>query len=185
VRRWKAALPYVAGGFAALVLMGVFGLLFMSSGLYNVAASSPHTRPMEWLLHGTMIQSVRRHAKSVVAPARFTNAQVLAGFCQYEAHCVACHGAAGVAREHWVSGIEPAPPYLLDATARWNRAELFWIAKNGIKMTGMPAWTDTMADRDVWNVVAFLEASREMPSQTYLQWRSQRRCGVVNPGAGP
>ena len=186
MRRWKIALPYLAGALAAVALAGVLGLAFMESGIYNVAASSPHSKPMEWLLHGTMIESVHRHAKSVATPERLSTAQVAAGFCQYEAHCVACHGAAGVARGHWVSGIEPAPPYLLDATSRWNRAELFWIAKNGIKMTGMPAWTDTMADRDVWNVVAFLEAAREMPPQTYVQWRAQRRCGALNaPGSGP
>jgi cytochrome c len=185
VRRWKIALPYLGGAAAAVALAGVLGLAFMKSGLYNVAASSPHSRPMEWVLHGTMIESVRRHAKSVSPPARFSPAQVAAGFCQYEAHCVACHGAAGVAREHWVSGIEPAPPYLLDATSRWNRAELFWIAKNGIKMTGMPAWTDTMSDRDLWNVVAFMEAARQMPPQTYAQWHSAGRCRPLTPGEGP
>jgi mono/diheme cytochrome c family protein len=185
VRRWKNALPYLAGGLVALTLAGALGALFMKSGIYNVAASSPHTKPMEWLLHGTMIESVRRHAKSIVPPKQFSASQVRAGFCQYEAHCVACHGAAGVAREHWVSGIEPAPPYLLDATRRWNRAELFWIAKNGIKMTGMPAWTDTMSDHDIWNVVAFMEAARQMPPQTYVEWRSERRCGPLTSGEGP
>ena len=185
MRRWKIALPYLAGALAAAVVAGLLGLIFMWSGLYNVAASSPHSEPMEWGLHRTMIQSVHRHAKSVVAPERFSAAQVAAGFCQYEAHCVACHGAAGVAREQWVSGMEPAPPYLLDATSRWNRAELFWIAKNGIKMTGMPAWQDAMSDRDVWSVVAFIEAARQMQPQTYVEWRAQRRCPIKEPGVGP
>ncbi len=33
----------------------------------------------------------------------------------------------------------PTPPFLIDASARWNHAELFRIVHNGVKMTAMPA----------------------------------------------
>ncbi|MBW0006537.1 MAG: cytochrome c, partial [Sphingomonas sp.] len=71
---------------------------------------------------------------------------------------------------------EPQPPYLIDAGSRWKPRELFWIAKNGIKMTGMPSWRDSLSDRQIWEVVAWLEASRELPPATYLRWRSERIC---------
>jgi len=35
-------------------------------------------------------------------------------------------------------------------------AELFWVTKNGIKMTGMPAWGATHDDDAIWPVVAFM-----------------------------
>jgi mono/diheme cytochrome c family protein len=54
---------------------------------------------------------------------------------------------------------------------------LFWIVKNGIKMTGMPSWRDNLSDAQIWNVVAWLEASTKLPPQTYVQWRASRRCG--------
>jgi mono/diheme cytochrome c family protein len=165
---------------AGLLLAGGGALLFIKSGIYNVGASSPHTRLTEWATHETMIRSVRRHAAGIVAPRRFTARQAVAGFCTYETHCVACHGAAGIAREHWVSGMEPAPPYLLDATQRFTPAELFWIARNGIKMTGMPAWRDSLSDRQIWDLVGFLEAMRTLPPQAYAQWRSRRMCGGVS-----
>ena len=171
------------GAGIALVLivpLGVFA--FVKSGIYNVAASDPHTKFTEWITHETMIHSARRHAASIEAPRRFTAEQVAAGFCAYETHCVACHGAAAVAREQWVAGMEPSPPYLLDATSKWTRSELFWIVKNGIKMTGMPSWRDSMSDAQVWEVVAWLEASRRLPPRTYRQWRAQGRCGAVVPG---
>ena len=34
-----------------------------------------------------------------------------------------------------------------------------------------------MSDREVWNVVAWLEASHRLPPQTYVRWRNGRRCG--------
>lgn len=172
----------IGAGIALVVIvpLGVFG--FVKSGIYNVAASHPHTKLTEWLTHETMIHSARRHAGSIEAPRAFTGKQLIAGFCAYETHCVACHGAAAVAREQWVSGMEPSPPYLLDATSKWTPSELFWIVKNGIKMTGMPSWGDSMSDAQVWNVVAWLEASRQLPPQTYVRWRAERRCGTVVPG---
>jgi mono/diheme cytochrome c family protein len=164
----------IAIGVAVVAPLGVFG--FVKSGIYNVGASHPHTKFTTWLTHETMIHSVTRRAKGIAAPASFSAAEVVAGFCAYESHCVACHGAAGVARQEWVGGLEPQPPYLLDVTQKFTPSELFWIARNGIKMTGMPSWRESMSAEETWDVVAWLEASRELPPQTYLRWRSERRC---------
>ena len=161
---------------AVLVPLGVSG--FVKSGVYNVGSSQRHTKFTEWLTHDTMINSVRTHARGISPPAWTSASQLLAGYCAYETHCVACHGADAVARQLWVSGMEPQPPYLIDVTERFTPGQLFWIAKNGIKMTGMPGWGDSMSDRQIWNVVAWLEASHDLPRQTYVQWRSERRCGA-------
>lgn len=159
---------------ALVVPAGVYA--FVKSGLFNVAASNPHTKFTEWITHETMIHSVRHHAGSSTVP-RLDTAQILAGFCTYETHCVACHGAPAIAREQWVGGMEPSPPYLLDTTSRWKPTQLFWIVKNGIKMTGMPSWRDSLDDGQVWEVVGLLEAMRKMPPQTYARWRSRKMCG--------
>jgi mono/diheme cytochrome c family protein len=123
-----------------------------------------------------MIHSVKRHAKRIAAPPTVSAAQVREGFCVYEAHCVACHGAASVARQRWADGMEPQPPYILDATEKFTPTELFWIVRNGIKMTGMPSWRDTLTDAQLWEVVAWLEASRRLPPQTYVEWRAGGIC---------
>jgi mono/diheme cytochrome c family protein len=176
----------VAIGVVLVVPLGV--ALFVNSGVFNVGASARHSKFTEWITHETMIHSVRRHAAGISPPASTSSAQLVAGYCGYETHCVACHGAAAVGREQWVSGMEPQPPYLLDVTQRFSPPQLFWIAKNGIKMTGMPSWGDSMSDRQIWNVVAWLEASQKLPPQTYVEWRAQRRCGASGqpmPAPGP
>jgi mono/diheme cytochrome c family protein len=178
------------GAIVALVLVVPIAIYsYVKSGVYNVAAAKPHTKFTEWLTHETMIHSVRSHAKGIVAPATVTADQVMRGFCSYETHCVACHGAAAVARQHWISGMEPQPPYLLDATHIWKPRELFWIVKNGIKMTGMPSWRDSLTDDQIWDVVAWLKASGELPPQTYLRWRADGRCesitGLPSPALLP
>lgn len=160
--------------FAILSPLGAF--LFIKSGLYDVAASKPHTTLTEWITHETMIHSAKRRAAAIVEPQNVAASQVVGGFCSYEAHCVACHGAPAVAREQWVSGMEPQPPYLVDAAAKWTPAQLFWIVKNGIKMTGMPAWRDSLSDSDIWEVVGYLEAMRARSPRTHQRWRNEGRC---------
>lgn len=177
MRREKLQHILIGAAIALVVIVPLGSFAFVKSGIYNVGASKPHTTLTEWITHDTMIHSVRRHAKGVAPPMRFAADQVTAGFCSYETHCVACHGAAGVARQRWAGGMEPAPPYLLDINRRFTRPELFWIVKNGIKMTGMPSWKNEMSDGQIWNVVAWLQASAKLPPQTYVDWRRGRRCG--------
>jgi len=166
----------VLGGVAA-VCAGVGGaLIYSASGIFNVAASHPHSNIAEQITHQTMIHSVRARAADIIVPASITAAQVVSGFCSYRAHCEMCHGAASVARQPWVNGMTPDPPYLLDAPRHWTPSQLFWIVKNGIKMTGMPAWDDQMSDAQIWNVVAFLEATNRVSPQVYMQWRSRGVC---------
>jgi hypothetical protein len=176
----------IGAAFGIAVIVPLASFAFIKSGLFNVAASHPHTKLTEWITHETMIHSARRHGSDIKPPERFTVAEVVGGFCSYETHCVDCHGAAGVARAQWAAGMEPAPPYLLDATSQWTAPQLFWIAKNGIKMTGMPSWRDTMSDRQIWDIIVFLEESRQLPPQTYAKWRSWGLCrGFSGPWPAP
>lgn len=164
-------------GLVGLAVIPAAVTLFVRSGIYDVAASKRHTKFTEWITHETMVHSVRKQARGIVSPASTSAAQLIAGFCSYETHCVACHGAAAVARQSWVSGLEPQPPYLLDVTQRFTPPQQFWIVRNGIKMTAMPAWQGTMSELETWDVVAFLETMPKMNSADYLKLRARMRCG--------
>jgi mono/diheme cytochrome c family protein len=48
-----------------------------------------------------------------------------------------------------------------------GNVELFWIAKHGIRMTGMPAFGPTHDDRQLWTVVAFVRRLRDMTPEQY------------------
>jgi len=72
---------------AAAGLLGLVGAVaFVESGLYDVAASHPHTTLTYWITHTTMERSVRRAAGGIAAPAAFSPAQRLEGFRLYDQH---------------------------------------------------------------------------------------------------
>jgi cytochrome c1 len=58
---------------------------------------------------------------------------------------------------------------------------MFWVVKEGIKMTGMPAWKYRMTDNQIWAVVAFLPAMARLTPRQFAQMQ------VVPPppAAGP
>ena len=174
--RRRAIHLLIAGALILVVATPLLVWAYVAAGVFNVAASRPHSKLVEWITHETMIRSVKRRAHDSALRSPLTAPQVVHGFCQYETHCVSCHGAAAVARQAWVNGMNPAPPYLLDMTQQWKPGELEWIVRNGIKMTGMPAWRETMSDAQIEDVTAFLEAMPKMPPQTYLRWRNAAIC---------
>lgn len=160
-----------------LVLLGV-ALAVVLAGAYNVAATYPHTQGVRWALDTTMERSVRRRAEQVGPPPGFTDAQVRKGFEHYGHNCIWCHGAPGHDPAGWSRGMRPEPPFMPEAARRWSPAELFWIVKHGIRMTGMPAFGPHHPDEEIWEIVALLQRLPELSPEQY------RRLGQEGDGDG-
>jgi mono/diheme cytochrome c family protein len=163
---------YFRGFLAALVLVVLTAAVAIWSGAYNVAASDPHAGPVAWALEQTMKRSVERRANDIESPPSFSAEQVRQGSGEFDEMCVRCHGAPGVEHEGWAEGLRPEPPDLAQAAAHWKPAELFWIVKHGIRMTGMPAFGASHDDATLWSVVAFL---RQLPSMKPEDYAAMRR----------
>lgn len=154
-----AATAAVAAVAAALVVRG---------GWYDVSASTQHTPLVYALLETTLQHSVRRRAADIVAPAVDAAAVVARGAACFRDHCVACHGAPGVAPDAAALAMQPLAGPLQAVAARWRTRELYWITRHGIRMTGMPAWEYRLSDADLWAVVAFVE---RLPALSPAAWR--------------
>lgn len=149
------------------VFAGIFGLAY--SGLYDVSASSPHGTLAGWLLSVTSDRSVVRHASEIEVPRLDDMDLVLEGANDYEAMCAGCHGAPGKTAGPIGLGLNPPPPDLAVSATELTPAELFWITKHGIKMTGMPSWGATHNDELLWPVVAFVAKMPDLDSDEYRE----------------
>lgn len=173
MRRWL--IPFLCGGAALVVVIVIGALVIVEAGLFDAQASTPHNAIVAWATHATMIHHAQRSALAVTPPKTFTPTETLAGFQLYDHDCVGCHGAPGVARDHWTDGMLPSPPYLVDAPRHWTRAQLYWIVDNGVKMTGMPAWGAVHSPGQIWDIVAFLEAQPDLTATDYALLRKAGR----------
>jgi mono/diheme cytochrome c family protein len=139
-----------------LVLLAVAYLFFIYLGIYNVSSTVPHTRLVRWILDTTMDNSVRRRAEAIRPPILTGADRVARGSGFYRTSCEPCHGGPGAKRAAFARGLNPAPPDLVATVPDWTAAELFWIVQNGIKMSGMPAFSDCYDEGQLWDVVGFL-----------------------------
>jgi mono/diheme cytochrome c family protein len=156
-----------------LAILGVIaGVILMFSGVIDVAATTPHNPVTEFVLSTTMDNSVRYHAKGIEAPPLDNHAMIQEGFSHYHEMCEACHLAPGIDPTEISQGLLPAPPDLKEAAEEWAPAELFWVIKNGVKMTGMPAWGPTHSDDKLWAIVAFV---KKLPETTAAQYAEMER----------
>jgi len=152
-----------------LLLAAAGGAVFIYSGVYDVAATTPHWSPTRWVLEEARTRAVRAHAKGIAAPADLgSRDRIVAGTAHFADHCALCHAAPGVEADDLAQGMYPKPPALTDAAKRYTAGELFWILKHGLKMTGMPSWGDH-GDDDLWNAVAFLE---KLPGMTPAEYQA-------------
>ena len=147
----------------------ITGLALIYSGVINVAASNPHSALTEWVLSTASDHSIRYHAKDIKAPSVDDRVMVLAGFHHYQEMCVGCHLAPGIESSEIRKGLMPTPPKLQETAKEWTPAELFWVIKNGVKMTGMPAWGATHSDKKIWDIVAFV---KQLPHMTAGQYKA-------------
>jgi mono/diheme cytochrome c family protein len=162
-------MKFVIEVLAAVVIFVLGVLAFVYSGTYNVAATSPDSKIVQWLLSTTMDRSVAMHADRSTAAPDLSDEQAREGFRVYNQTCIICHGAPGKDPGDIGKGLNPEPPYLPDTAGEWNSAQLFWIIKNGIKMTGMPAFGPAHDDTEIWNLVAFVQKLPKMTPEQYSQ----------------
>src|SRR5437016_332023 len=148
---------FIWGFIAALIVLAVGALGVTYAGAYNVAANVPDAGIVKWLLSTNMQRSVMSHAQPISAPAQLTDQQARDGLRIYKDTCIYCHGAPGKDPGDIGKGLNPEPPYLPDTVARWSSAQLFWIIKNGIKMTGMASYGAVHKDDEIWSLDAFVQ----------------------------
>jgi mono/diheme cytochrome c family protein len=156
-------------GAAALLLVGIpaAGALFIYTGVYNIGADAPHTKPVFWLIDQLRDRSIAVRAHGITPPADLdTPARIAAGGHLYGALCTSCHLAPGMEKTDLAKGLYPKAPQLAygnDLTP----GEQFWIIKHGVKLTAMPAWGRTHSDAEVWNLVAFLKKMPDLDPAQY------------------
>jgi mono/diheme cytochrome c family protein len=150
-----------------LVVQLVAGIAFVYSGMLNVAATEPHWSLTYAVLETARVRSIKVHAAGNRPPDNLMNhTRIVAGTSHFSEHCASCHSAPGVETGELAKGMYPAPPALTGSARQWKPGELFWIIRNGIKMSGMPAWPDH-SDDDIWNIIAFLNKLPSLSEQDY------------------
>jgi mono/diheme cytochrome c family protein len=104
-------------------------------------------------------------ARSLTNPVPASEENLRDAMLHFADHCAICHGNDGSCDTMMGSGLYPKPPDLrLAETQKLSDGELFWIIENGVRFTGMPAFsTRHSSPEDSWKLVHFI---RHLPQLT-------------------
>ncbi|MGC2423295.1 MAG: cytochrome c [Nitrospirota bacterium] len=159
------------------VVLAVLALSFPYWGVFDVAASVPHTAFARWYFGTLTDHSVERYSSGIKLPQEYFSASPIEGFRKYDKMCAPCHGAPGINKSDTAKGMMPEPPDLSKSVKDMKAEEVFWIVKNGIKMTAMPSFGKSRNDNDIWELAAFVKKLPEISPEVYSQFKEK-----YNPG---
>ena len=146
------------------IVMGAIGLwAFLNSG---VSAREKPGRAEEFVARRVRNMAIMRRAESSANPIESSNEIIADGRAHFADHCAVCHGNDGGGDTPMGRGMWPkAPDMRLSQTQDLSDGQLFWIIENGIRFTGMPAWSTgtTEGETASWHLVHFI---RRLPKLT-------------------
>lgn len=144
----------------AVVLLGLVVAVaasFLHDGLSSRATPSK--------LEITVARKTRRfaipsNARAAQNPVLASEEELRDARRHFADHCAICHANDGGGKTMTGEGLYPKPPDLrLPETQNLTDGELFWIIENGVRFTGMPAFSnggEHGGTQDSWKLVHFI-----------------------------
>lgn len=166
----KLAAPRVdkSGRGSALVLGVVLGLAIAAVlGVLVVAPVALTHRSAGSLetAYGNAVVSLVARVRGTGAgpnPVTVTSRTLEQGREAYTGSCSQCHGAIGDGKGGFGQTTFPPATDLTGPSARaMSDDQLFYVIKNGLGFTAMPAYKSQYTDQEIWALVAFIRAMQQ------------------------
>lgn len=165
---------FLAGVLFTVLLLLVCGLAYLRLGFEEVRADIPPSRWEKALMFSSVHASVRRRAPEIPNPVPATDENLIAGGKVYLDGCAGCHGTPGKP-DTSSDSLYPPIPQLLETGTTYTEAQIFWIAKHGIRLSGMFANGKWDSDEKLWAVAAYLKRVKSLPPNVEQQLAKPER----------
>jgi mono/diheme cytochrome c family protein len=146
-------MKFLVGFLLALVLAPVLIYVYFDKGWAPVATNSKPWPFEERLAHMALNARIDKEApKAPVFPATEADLQEAAHL--YRQQCAVCHGLPNREKTAIAKGMYPEPPQLLQGKGVTDdpAGETYWKVANGIRLTGMPAYRQSLSEKQMWEV---------------------------------
>ena len=154
---------FVLGFAFAVFLIAVCGLSYFMLGFAPVATAAP-PMPFEATLAGIALNKAISRAAPQAVPLTASEDNFMAGAHLYRTHCAVCHGAPGEPETAISKGEFPHPPQLFKGKGVTDdpAGETYWKVANGIRLTGMPAFGQSLTGDQIWQLSLLLANSDKL-----------------------
>jgi predicted CXXCH cytochrome family protein len=165
MRRWIVAVLV----FVAVVAL-VYGVAVIRHGFSATDQPSALERAMARAVRNIGIPSSATNEKNPLTATPDLLAEARENFAN---RCANCHGNNGTLASNIGQNLYPkAPDLSAPATQNLTDGEIHYIIKNGVRLTGMPAWSNphiAQDDTDAWKLVLFVRDIAALTPQEQSQ----------------
>ena len=154
---------FLLGVLTTLLAIAVGTFAYLRLGLAEVRADIPGSRLESYLMSTAVHASVRRHAPEVSNPVQPNDENLTAGGKMYLGECAGCHGTPGKEQNETDDSLYPPIPQFPKAGTEYSEAQIFWVAKHGVRRTGMFANGKWDPDQKLWTAAAYIRRIRSLP----------------------
>ena len=141
--------------------------VYVSLGRVPVSSFDPEL-PFETAIAGKAVRAriSREMPRQIPIPATATN--LLAGAHVYRVDCAMCHGLPGQNPPVITTGMYPPPPQLFHGKGVTDDplGETYWKVANGLRLTGMPGFRESLSQDQMWQVSLLLSQADKLPADT-------------------
>lgn len=165
----------------ARLLVGglLLALALAGAGVWRLTVHGFSARSEPWVIEAWVARRLRLLAIPAAAadatnPVASTDEVLREARAHFADHCASCHGNDGRGQASMGRNLYPkAPDMQAAATQGLTDGEIFYVIKNGVRFTGMPAWgeDDAESDRESWALVRFIRHLPDITPQELAQMR--------------
>ena len=129
--------------------------------------------------------SVDRRAPDVKNPLQPTDDNLLAGMKIYQTNCAGCHGDVVHRHAQLGDAFYPRVPQFVEDAPDMPENQNFYIIQHGVRLSGMPAWKQSLTEPQIWQVTSFLSHMDQLPPQVAAAWKVAASVSASGDAAAP
>ncbi|HTC21487.1 MAG TPA: c-type cytochrome [bacterium] len=134
------------------------GYLFVVEGWMPANADGTPPALEKWMARTSLRATIQREASQTPNPMAVTDENLIAGIKIYAVNCAICHGASDGKSSNIAVGLyQHAPQLAMHGVTDDPDGNIYWKIKHGIRLTGMPAFGDSLSENQIWQLVLFLK----------------------------
>lgn len=155
---------FIFGLIVGLIAVPLAVYLYFGSGNAPVATADQAMPFERRLAHKALDARVEKEMPKTV-PVAADETTYRAGAQVYRERCAICHSFSDGSPSPMGQGMFPRPPRLLQGTGVTDDepGETYWKVANGIRLTGMPAFRQSLSDVQMWQVSLLLANANKLP----------------------
>ena len=167
-------------GALSLVLIAIIAASAFLRGAHGFSAREQPSGVERWVARRVRALAAPAGAIEQANPVSSAPEVLAEARAHWADHCAACHSNDGSGDTEMAKHMyPPAPDMRQDETQHKTDGELFYIIKNGVRLTGMPAWGGSdHDDQDSWKLVHFI---RHLPQLTSQEVEEMKKLNPKSP----